>query len=203
MAKLSDIFSDDMTAAGGGDLNVLRLNDNPVLVTIFTDQIGDLETHYVSESSIGEVRCNKTREGRCLLCDIGNGATDKHLLPVYVVRDDEVQVLGITATKRGFSLGPQVMAEIRKGDLDRRYLRISRTGAKYTVTSVPAQEGSEMGEAVVKRFVEQLDAGGIELERAIPVYGNQQLLDVPEIERVATAMGFSRSVYVAPTDETA
>lgn len=201
MSKLADIFSDDMNAVGGGDLNVIRLNDNPVLAAIFTQQTADLETHYVAEGNIGEVQCNKDREGRCLLCDIGNGAADRYLLPIYVVRDDKVQVLGITATRRPFSLGPQVAAEIRKGDLERRYLRISRTGAKYSVTSVPAQEGSEMGESVVKRFLEQLEAGEIELERAIPVYGNQQLLDVPEIERVATAMGFFRSVYAAPNED--
>ncbi|GAF79574.1 unnamed protein product, partial [marine sediment metagenome] len=143
MAKLNDIFSDDMNAAGCGDLNILRLNETPVLVSVFTQESADLLTHYVAEGNVGEVQCNKEHESRCLLCDLENKAADRYLLALYVVRDDEVQILPITATCRPHSLGPQLTAEIRKGNLEQRYLRISRASAKYTIASVPAPKGHE------------------------------------------------------------
>ena len=200
MTNLTGTFSGDLDAPGGGDLNVVRLTENPVVLTVFTQELTELKTHFVNESKIGEVRCNQASESRCVLCDIGNGAAARYLLPVYVVSDDEVQVLAITATCRPYSLGPQLAAEFEKGELDKRFLQISKTGYRFAVKSMPASEGSEMGEVVIKRFCEELDAGKIELKRAIPVYGNKQLLDVPEIERVATAMGISRAQFAAPDE---
>jgi len=71
----------------------------------------------------------------------------------------------------------------------------SRSRNKFEVKSLSAKPGQDMGEAQIKVFHEELAAGRISLVNALPSRGNTELLDVPEIERAATALGLTRSDY--------
>lgn len=84
-----------------------------------------------------------------------------------------------------------------KGGLDKRFLCISRVSAKYTITSIPAKAGQEMGERVIKKFLEDLQAGRIRLDDAIARYSNEALLEIDSIRRDAEARGLDRLRYSA------
>ena len=197
MPSFDEIFSDSLDASGVGKLDLVRVNETPVIVSLFTKEVVDVKTHYLGGSVNCEVQCNRQHESRCLLCDLHDKAITRHLLLVYSVDADAVAVLRVSDTRSPHALGPKLAAEIRQGELDKRFLLISRTGNKYTVSSIPAKDGQDTGERVVKQFLERQEAGKIDLMRAIPIYPNTDLFDVPELERKATAMGAARSDYVA------
>jgi hypothetical protein len=200
---LDDFLPDAPEATGGGELEVLRLSEAPTLVAAFTKAIAEAETHYVDGANLrAEVHCNLGREGRCLLCDVRRPRTHRAILPVYDVSSTQIKALLITDNRQPHALGPQLKAQLRTGDLDKRFLMLTRSGNKFSVQSVPAKEGHDMGEAVVGPFAERLARGQVTLDRAIPVYPNAELWDVPEIERSAEAMGLKRSDYVARGDKT-
>ena len=119
--------------------------------------------------------------------------THRAILPVYDVSSTQVKALLISDNRQPHALGPLLKAELRTGGLDKRFLMLTRSGNKFSVQSVPAKEGHDMGEAVVGPFAVRLEKGQITLDRAIPIYPNLELWDVPEIERSAEAMGLKRS----------
>ena len=203
MKTFDDFLPDAPEATGGGELEVLRLSEAPTLVAAFTKAIAEAETHYVDGANLrAEVHCNLGREGRCLLCDVRRPRTHRAILPVYDVSSTQIKALLISDNRQPHALGPQLKAQLRTGDLDKRFLMLTRSGNKFSVQSVPAKEGHDMGEAVVGPFAERLAKGQVTLDRAIPVYPNAELWDVPEIERSAEAMGLKRSDYVARGDKT-
>jgi hypothetical protein len=91
--------------------------------------------------------------------------------------------------------------ELLKGDLDKRFLCISRVSAKYSITSVPAKEGQDMGDQVIKKFIDDLKSERVRLEDAIARYSNQALLEIESMRRDAEARGLDRERYVTRTPE--
>jgi hypothetical protein len=197
MQTLDDFMPDSPDASGGGDLEVLRLSETPALVTIFTHKIGEAFSHYLDLPDLrAELRCNVGSEHRCLLCDLKHKRTSRAILPVFDVAAARVKALLISDTRDPHALGPQLKAELRKGDLDKRYLALSRVSNKFTVRSVPAKPSNDMGEGAIADFLEKLKSGLVSLERVLPVYPNAELWELPELERSAEAMGLARSDYV-------
>ena len=196
MQTFDDFLPETANATGGSELEVLRLSETPALVTIFTNKVSTVATHYVELPNLrSELRCNTGLESRCLLCDLKYRLTNRAILPVYDIAAAEVKVLLVSDTRDPHSLGPQLKAELRQGGLDERYLALSRKSNRFTVKSVPAKPGHDMGEAVIADFLAKFESGQISLERVLPVYANAELWDVPELERSAEALGLVRSAY--------
>jgi hypothetical protein len=197
MTTLDQFLPGASAGAGSVNLDVVRLSETPVVINVFSSSVAAVVTHYVEFSNFrGEVRCNAGLEPRCLLCDQKYKETKRAIMAVYDVASDLIKGLLISDTMSPHALGPQIQAELHKGDLDRRSLLISRVSNKFRVDSVPARTGQNMGERVIADFEKRLKSGEVSLESAIPVYPNLQLWDIPELERRAEAMGLSRSDYV-------
>ena len=195
MATLSDIFPESLETYTG-DLQPVRLSETPSWVVLFTQVIEQVDTHYLNYPNIlGEFRCNASPGHRCILCDISVPLTHRAVLPAYDFVAAEVRVLLITDSRHPHALGPQIAAELRRGGLAQRILMLTRSRNKFEVKSLSAKPGQDMGEAQIKVFHEELAAGRISLVNALPSRGNTELLDVPEIERAATALGLTRSDY--------
>jgi hypothetical protein len=200
LPTLDDFLPDSADATGGGDLEVLRLGESPTLVAVFTQVIGEARTHYVEGANLrAEIRCNLGREARCLLCDLRRPRARRAILPVFDVSSSQIMALLVSDNRQPNALGPQLRAQFRAGGLDKRFLLLSRSGNRFTVQSVPAKEGHDMGETIIGPFGERVRNGQVMLERAIPAYPNGELWDVPELERAAEAMGLRRAEY-APAD---
>ena len=204
MQTFDDFLPETANATGGSELEVLRLSETPALVTIFTNKVSTVATHYVELPNLrSELRCNTGLESRCLLCDLKYRLTNRAILPVYDIAAAEVKVLLVSDTRDPHSLGPQLKAELRQGGLDERYLALSRKSNRFTVKSVPAKPGHDMGEAVIADFLAKFESGQISLERVLPVYANAELWDVPELERSAEALGLVRSAYAGNAGQVA
>jgi hypothetical protein len=196
--EFNEFMPDATGAPAGGELETLRLNETPVLVALFTGQVEQTQTHFVEAPNLrAELHCHAGDGSPCLLCDLKYKRTRRAILPVYDVETDQVKVLLVSDSRHPHALGPLLKAELAKGGLDQRYLLLSRQGAKFAVQSVPAPDGGRMGESAIAEFLAGFEGGQLDLTRAIPLYPNEELWDVPEVERKARALGLERSRYVA------
>lgn len=196
MMTFDEFFPNAPDGAGAGPPDVVRLNETPVVLNVFTDRLAAVTTHYVDHPNYrGEVRCNAGPEARCLLCDLRYRATRRAILAVYDVAGGLVKALPISDTLSPHALGPQIQAELQRGGLDERSLLVSRVSTRFRVESMPARAGQDRGERAIADFLRLLEAGQVSLEAAIPARPNLQLWDIPELERLAGAMGLSRTDY--------
>jgi hypothetical protein len=195
-STFDDFLPDAAEGTGGGDLEILRITEEPTVVTLFTDRVGKAATHYLALPELrAEVQCNRPHEARCLLCDLRKKRTTRAVLPVFDVQSDQIRALLVSDARYPHALAPLLKGELRKGGLDRRYLAISRKGVKFTVESLPAGDGHDLGETAISQFMEKLEAGAVALDRVLPVYPNAELWNLPELARQAAALGLERSRY--------
>jgi hypothetical protein len=196
MIDFDDFMPDTPSMPSGGELEILRLGETPVLVAVFTSRVGQAVTHYVDVPNLrSELRCNARDGSLCLPCDLRYKTTRRAILPVYAAESDQVKALMVSDSRHPHALGPLLKAELTKGGLDQRYLLISRRATQFDVQSVPASNDRRMGETVIAEFVARLDRQLIDLVQAIPICANEQLWDVPELERKARGLGLERSRY--------
>jgi hypothetical protein len=199
MATLLDVFPENLETYTG-DLQLIRLSETSSLIVLFTQAIEQIKTHYLNYPNLmGEFRCNASPGRRCVLCDITIKQVQRAMLPAYDLVAAEVRVLLISNSSHPHALGPQVVAELRRGGLAQRILMVTRSRNKFEVRSQAARPGQDMHKAQIKAFQEDLAAGRVSLVNALPSRGNAELLDVPEIERAATALGLTRSDYAEIT----
>tara|TARA_R110002096_G_scaffold290197_1_gene484469 strand:+ start:211 stop:831 length:621 start_codon:yes stop_codon:yes gene_type:complete len=196
MVDFCDRFSLDAHETGPTGLDVLKLNEQPRIVLIFTSECSEVKTHFVDAGDFrGYVQCNSNAEGKCLLCDISQRLETRLILPVYDVETDSIIAMLIPGTVSPSSLGPQLRHEMERGDLDKRYLMVSRKFDKYTVRSAPMTDGAEAGETVIADFLDQVRAGRVALSDVIKRLPNRELVAIPQIERKAIALGMRTQDY--------
>jgi hypothetical protein len=199
MSTLLDVFPQSLDTYTG-DLQVIRLSETHSLIVLFTQVIEQVDTHYLYYPNLmGEFRCNASPGRRCVLCDVSVPRIHRAVLPAYDLVAAAVRVLLISDSSHPYALGPQVVAELRRGGLAERILVVTRSRNKFEVRSLTARPGQDMGESQIRAFQEDLAAGRVSLINALPSRGNAELLDVPEIERAATALGLTRSDYAGVT----
>jgi hypothetical protein len=66
---------------------------------------------------------------------------------------------------------------------------VTRNGAKYTVSTVDLQKDVDGGEAVIKRFNDDYEAGFHDLTTVYPRIDNEYLANVSEISRMMALKG--------------
>ena len=178
MIDFCDHFSLNACESRPTGLDVLKLNEQPRIIELFTSDCLEVKTHFVDTGDFrGYVQCNSETEGKCLLCDISQRLETRIILPVYDVETDSIMAMLIPSTVSPSSLGPQLRSEIEKGDLDKRYLMVSRKFDKYTVRSAPISDGAEAGETVIAAFLDQVKAGRASLSDVIKRLPNRDLIE--------------------------
>ena len=201
LVSLAEFMPEQSDGAIGERFESLAIRERPVTIVAFYTQFARVDLHPGVEidRQFVHVRCNATEKTPCVLCDLGDPRKSYHVSPVYAVADAAVRALVISDAHSPFSLGPLYKDELLKGDLDKRFLCISRVSAKYTITSLPAKESQsqEMGDRAIKKFLEDLEAGRIRLDDAIARYSNEALLEIDSIRRDAEARSLDRLRYSA------
>ena len=199
LVSLAEFMPEQSDGAIGKRFESLAIRERPVTIVAFYTQFARVDLHpYVEiDRQFTHVRCNAADVSPCVLCDLGDPRKTYYVTPVYAVADAAVRALVISDAHSPHSLGPQYKDELSKGNLDKRFLCISRIAAKYTTTSLPAKAGQEMGERVIKKFLEELQAGRIRLDDAIARYSNEALLEIDSIRRDAEARGLDCLRYSA------
>lgn len=177
----------DVTAAESVEslLEVIRLGSDETAIIPFTADSEGVDLHYCSETEINSyVVCNGTD---CLLCRIGRKRDQRLLLPVYLPSAGCIGILPVSRSLRPFALLPQI-SNVLKAEKP-MVMFITRDGAKYTVSTVELQKDVDGGEAVIKRFRDDYEAGLHDLSTVYPIIDNEQLASVEEISRMMTLKG--------------
>ena len=166
-------------------LEVVRLGSDETAIIPFTADSEAVDLHYCSETEINSyVVCNGPD---CVLCRIGRKRDQRLLLPVYLPAAGCVGILPVSRSLRPFALLPQI-TNVLKADKP-MVMFVTRDGAKYTVSTAELQEDVDGGEAAIKRFLEDYEAGFHDLSAVYPRIDNEQLASVEEIRRMMALKG--------------
>ena len=166
-------------------LEVVRLGNDETAIIPFTADSEAVDLHYCSETEIkGYVRCNGTD---CVLCRIGRNKDPRFLSPVYLPAAGCVGILPVSRSLRPFALLPQIL-NVMKADKP-MVMFVTREGGKYTVSTADLGKDVDGGEAVIKRFLDDYEAGLHDLTAVYPHIDNEQLANVEEIGRMMNLKG--------------
>lgn len=205
MTDLREMFANEPVQSTACELAILRIHEEPCVIAVFTSECESIATHFIDTSAHrGYVQCNSALEGRCILCDTKRKSEMRVVMPVYDVEGDSIKALMFSTIRTPHSLGPQIGQQLDQGDLDKRFLVISRDYAKYKVGSIPMPNGAESGESVIAEFREQIGDLSDCLKNVIHRMTNADLSAIPEIERKANALGLNIQDYCSkPSSKTA
>ena len=190
MSKKVNLLDLAATESMGPTLDVVRLGHDETPILPFMSDSEKADLHYCSETEISSyVVCNGPD---CVLCRIGRKQDERLLLPVYLPASGCVGILLVSRSLRPFALLPQI-ANVLKAE-KRMVMFVTRDGAKYTVSTAEPQKDVDCGEAAIKRFLDDYEAGLHDLSAVYPKINNEQLANVEKIDRMMTLKGVSRDV---------
>ena len=179
----------DLAATESADslLELVRLGSNETAIILFTADSEAVDLHYCSETEINSyVICNGPD---CVLCRIGRKRDPRLLLPVYLPAAGCVGILPVSRSLRPFALLPQISNVLKAGKP--MVIFVTREGAKFTVSTAELQKDVDGGETVIRRFLDDYEAGHHTLAAVYPSIDNEQLAEVAEISRMMSLKGIS------------
>jgi hypothetical protein len=171
-------------------LSVLRLSTEPVYVSVFSDQGCDVETHYLEATdgwAGGYVHC--LGKG-CPACVARIDRKRFLLLPVADLTDAQVKLLRVPAEKGPGRLRTEIVKILALPDRAGIVTRITR--ARDFHHTVEAHRSEALGPdvaAAIKRFVDGLNAGAIDLKSVVT---SLTAAEMTEHERVAKRLSLER-----------
>jgi hypothetical protein len=166
-------------------LEVVRLGSDETAIIPFTADSERVDLHYCSETEINSyVVCNGPD---CVLCRIGRKRDQRLLLPVYLPAAGSVGILPVSRSLRPYALLPQI-SNVLKAEKP-IVMFVTREVAKYTVSTVELQKDVDGGEAAIKRFLDDYEAGLHDFSTVYPRIDNEQLASVEEIGKMMTLKG--------------
>jgi len=169
-------------------LEVVRLGSDETAIIPFTADSEAVDLHYCPETEInGYVICNGPD---CVLCRIGRKRDQRLLLPVYLPAAGCVGILPVSRSLRPFALLPQISNVLKAGKP--MVMFVIREGAKFSVSTAELQQDVDGGEAAIKRFLDDYQAGCHDLSAVYPRIDNEQLSGVEEIGRMMALKGVRR-----------
>lgn len=177
----------DVTAAEKAEplLEVVRLGSDETAIIPFTADSVAVDLHYCPETEINSyVNCNGPN---CVLCGIGRKREQRLLLPVYMPAAGCVGILPVSRSLRPYALLPQISNVLKAGKP--MVMFVTREGAKYTVSTTELQKDVDGGEAVIRRFQADYEAGIHVLATVYPRIDNEELARVEEIARMMSLKG--------------
>jgi hypothetical protein len=164
---------------------IIRLGTDETAVMPFTADSEAVDLHYCPETEIGSyVICNGPD---CVLCRIGRKKDQRLLLPVYLPTAGCVGILPVSRSLRPFALLPQI-SNVLKADTP-MVMFVIREGGKYNVSTGEVRNDVDSGEAAIKHFLDNYEAGKHDLSTVYPRIDNKQLAEVEEISRMMKLKG--------------
>lgn len=187
------LWSKDPALTTAASIAAIRLDGNERLVIPFTASVVRVKVHYLNSASIRDyTHCNG--DG-CILCRLARQPETRDLLPVYDAVDKVVGVLPISTNLRANSLRPQLMAVLQRlKDQPRVLLGLRKAdNVRFTVATYDLPENADDGADVILRFMEDFDAGKIDLGSVFTRLSNDELAAIPEIAGAMTLKGIKAS----------
>jgi hypothetical protein len=180
--NLLDVAATETVAS---PLELVRLGADETAIIPFTADSEAVDLHYCSETEINSyVVCNGPD---CVLCRIGRKRDERLLLPVYLPAAGCVGILPVSRSLRPLALLPQISNVLKAGKP--MVLFVTREGGKYTVSTAELQKDVDGGEAAIKQFQEDYEAGIHNLAAVYPRIDNEELASVEDIARMMSLKG--------------
>jgi len=182
MKNINDYVSDE---PANQPIERVRLNSDQTAIIQITPSLTEVDTHFCQESEIkNTVLCNGDD---CLNCKTGKKKDTKLLLPVYLPTEDRIGVLPMSKSLRPTSLLPQIARIMKSGKSVVTF--IVRDEMKYTVTTSELPADINLNEEVIQNFLDNFNAGLIDLSSVYQKIDNSELALVPEIARMMVLKG--------------
>ena len=167
-------------------LSEMRLGSEPAMALLFTADAQETRLHYIGDESVRSyVVCPGTG---CPACHCGVEPRQFNLLPVFDVAACAVKVLRVSARRQQDGLGPLLLPHLRDKAIASKLILISRNGATYTLEARLLAAHANRGEAAIKAFLDELQAG-LKLETSFPRMSPEELAEVPAITAKLAAIG--------------
>jgi hypothetical protein len=161
-------------------LQLVRLDENETIVIPFTPYMKLVDLHYCEEREIrGYVRHNAAS---CTLCTVGKKRRQFCLLPVYLPVLGAIGVLMVKPSREPHDLLPLIDPILRAEKPVVTF--ITREDFKFSVSTVPLTEDMDGGDTIIQQFLDDYQAGRIDLTSVLRSFDNEQLAEVPAIARV-------------------
>jgi hypothetical protein len=166
-------------------LEVVRLGSDETAIIAFTADSEAVDLHYCPEPEITSyVVCNGPD---CVLCRIGRKRDQRLLLPVYLPAAGCIGILPVSRSLRPFALLPQISNVLKTKKPMVMFVTGNR--GKYSVSTAELHKDVDGGEAEIKRFLDDYEAGFYDLLAVYPKIDNEQLACVEEIGRMMALKG--------------
>lgn len=166
-------------------LEAVRLSNDETAIIPFTSEGQEVALHYCPETEINSyVICNGDS---CVLCKIGRKLERRYLLPVYLPAKGIVGILPVSPSLRPFALLPQIK-NVLKAEKP-MVMFVKREVAKFTVSTGELPDDVDGGEAEIKRFQEDQEAGIEDFSSVFPRIDNEQLSGIEEISKMLKLKG--------------
>jgi len=183
LVSLSDWLVTADQDGKNAQLAVLRLTTEPAYISLFTDQGADIRAHYLEQTenwSGGYVHC---LGAGCPACGANIERKRYLLLPVADLTDAAVKVLRVPFEKGPGKLLTELMKILGLPDRADILTKIVRNkNYQYVVDAHKHGAPNPDVMAAVKRFLERLNAGAIDLRSVV---GNLPAEEMAQHERVA------------------
>jgi hypothetical protein len=167
------------------NLELIKLGSDETAILPFTASGESVDIHYCHETEINSyIVCNGPD---CLLCRIGRKKDPRILLPVYLPTAGCIAILSVNPATRPFGLLPQVLNVLKAGKP--MVMFVTRNGSKYTVSTVDLQNDVDGGDAAIKQFCDDYEAGLHDLTAVYPRIDNEELANIGEIGRMMALKG--------------
>jgi len=180
--NIADFFGSE----ANNTLELIKIGSDEVALILFTFDGEQINLHYGDEPEIaGYVHCNGSD---CVFCRVGKKASDKILLPGYLPASRQIGVLPVSTSLQPNALLPQLGA-IEEADKEVG-LFISKEGRfRFVVSTFELKEDTDRGEEIIARFKKDYEEGKIDLGGVYQRLSNEQLQQVPGIERLLKLKG--------------
>ena len=216
---LKDLPLDSFDSIGELEYGLLKIAPGShVSVRVFTSYFDKISLHYENQPGFGYIQCPKDRCPYCFLADSlknnsGYKATEHYLLPVFSLKDNNVEILRITDNEKVGALFPQIKRLVRTPDIEEKIVYIDRIdNSKFRVkpspVSVPPSESQKLAVSV---FAEKFKKGAIDLKSLFPRYSPEFLIEnLDYLKDELTGLGYftvsdensdTPSSTSSPTDE--
>jgi hypothetical protein len=175
----------------GADLAVIRLDQNERLLVPFTTTVLPMVLHYLDyPSRQGYVQCNGPG---CLLCRVGRQQEKRDVWPIYDILEKAVGVLLISPNQRLHSLRCLLLPVFRRlaGGEGPLLLSLRKDGSKFSGSTLPLPEAADHGAAAIRTFLEQVEAGQVDLGSPLQKLANEDLALIEEIKVHMVAKGIT------------
>jgi hypothetical protein len=175
----------------GADLAVIRLDQNERLLVPFTTTLLPMVLHYLDYPSLqGYVQCNGPG---CLLCRVGRQQEKRDVWPIYDLVEKAVGVLLISPNQRPHSLRRLLLPVFRRlaGGEGPLLLSLRKDGSKFSGSTLPLPEAADHGAAAIRTFLEQVEAGQVDLGSPLQKLADEDLAMIEEIKAHMVAKGIT------------